>query len=64
MAGPVQVRHEDRDALMLVNLTQEDRTVTVRLRGPRQRLLDQTGAPMPARQVLRADEIKLLYAVE
>jgi len=61
---PVQVRHEDRDALMLVNLTQEDRTVTVRLRGPRQRLLDQTGAPMPARQVLRADEIKLLYAVE
>lgn len=61
---PVHVRHEDRDALMLVNLTQEDRTVTVRLRGPRQRLVDQTGTPVPARQVLRADEIRVLYAMQ
>jgi len=61
---PVHVRHADRDAVLLVNLMQEDRTVTLRLRGPRQRLLDEHGEPEPAHQVLRADEIKLLYAME
>jgi hypothetical protein len=61
---PVQVRHAERDALMLVNLTQEDRTVTVRLKGPRQRLTDLAGNPVPARQVLWPDEVRVLYAVE
>ena len=61
---PVHVRHEGCDAILLANLTQEDRTVTVRLRGPRQRLTDLEGNPLAARQVLWPDEVRVLYAME
>ncbi|MHB1355881.1 MAG: hypothetical protein ACYCZF_07870 [Anaerolineae bacterium] len=59
---PVHYRHADRDAILLVNLNHEPRTVELELKGKRTRLVDAAGMAVDTRMTLAADEIMLVYA--
>ncbi|MGB2997596.1 MAG: hypothetical protein WBC59_03050 [Phycisphaerae bacterium] len=59
---PVHYRSGDRDALMLVNLDHQPRTVTVRLPDDRARLFDPAGGAVEPRITLQADEVRLLVS--
>ena len=57
---PVHYRLPDEDAIMLVNLSQEERDVTLSLKGDRQRPVDIEGGPVAREIHLRADEVRVV----
>jgi hypothetical protein len=59
---PVHYRLPDEDAIMLVNLSQEERDVALRLKGDRQGLVDIEGRPTAGEVHLSADEVRVLLA--
>ncbi|MHB9032596.1 MAG: hypothetical protein ACYC6L_06075 [Anaerolineae bacterium] len=60
---PVHYRHPQRDAILLINLHHEPRTISLALKGGRTRLADDAGRPLAAQMTLEADEVRLVYAV-
>ena len=59
---PVHTRHDDHDAIMLVNLTHEPRRVSLRLGEERTRLTELDGAGVPGEIRLQPDEVRVLLA--
>ncbi|MCE5257440.1 MAG: hypothetical protein LLG44_00075 [Chloroflexi bacterium] len=60
---PVHYRHSERDAILLVNLHHEPRSIKLELKGERTHLVDNDGEALNPRMTLAADEIRLAYAV-
>jgi hypothetical protein len=61
---PVHYRHANRDAILLVNMHHEPRTVELELKGARTKLANAAGQPVGKKITLAADEIRLVYATE
>jgi len=59
---PVHYRRDLYDAILLVNLTHEERRIHLRAPADRPELLDGDGRPVCADMTLAADEVKLLIA--
>jgi hypothetical protein len=59
---PIHYSRADYDAILLVNLLHEPRSVNLVLKSARRELLDPDGHPVGTKISLAADEIRLLIA--
>jgi len=59
---PVHYRHNDYDAILLVNLTHTPREIDLRLKGTRTYLYDQEGMPIDKHFILGPDEVRIVIA--
>ncbi|MGB9682923.1 MAG: hypothetical protein ACP5PC_07990 [bacterium] len=59
---PVHYRHNDYDAILLVNLTHSPREIALYLKDTRTHLYDQGGMPIDKHLILAPDEIRIIIA--
>ncbi|MGC8972399.1 MAG: hypothetical protein ACP5K2_09475, partial [bacterium] len=59
---PVHYRHNDYDAILLVNLTHTPRKIELYLKDTRTHLYDQGGMPIDKHLILAPDEIRIIIA--